>query len=100
MRDEDNRALILAAGRTLFERNPGGFTMASVCRETGLSRAKVRRHFPTKTDLIAQFADTNPRTEISSNTDVQTPAIYKVDGETVARAEPMPPLAPEPPPLV
>ena len=53
MQDADNRARILETARAVFARNPGGFTVASVCRETGLSRARLRRHFPTKNALIA-----------------------------------------------
>ena len=52
-----NHASILETARALFERNPGGFSVASVCRETGVSRARLRRHFPTKKDLIASLND-------------------------------------------
>jgi TPR repeat protein len=57
MRDGNNRALILETARALFERNPDGFTVASVCRETGLSRSRLRRHFPTKGVLVAALQE-------------------------------------------
>ena len=53
MRDGDNRALILATARALFERDPDGFTIASVCRESGLSRSQLRRLYSSKSILIA-----------------------------------------------
>ena len=53
MHDGSNRAFILTTARELFEKDPDAFTLASVCRLTGFSRAALRRHFPNKNALIA-----------------------------------------------
>ncbi|WP_328439841.1 TetR/AcrR family transcriptional regulator [Streptomyces sp. NBC_00444] len=55
---ERNRGRIVAAARTVFERDGLGGSMASVAREAGVGIATLFRHFRTKEDLIAAvFAD-------------------------------------------
>ena len=95
MQHGDNRALILDTARALFERNPGGFTLASVCRQTELSRAKLRRHFPTKNSLIAAI---HGETRIVAGK--QAPARLETKMETSGAQPPFPPLASELPPIV
>ena len=118
MQDGDNRALIFDTARTLFERNPDGFTIVSVCRETGLSRAKLRRHFPTKKSLIACIhakaeQDALPAAQleiksekIPSETDSaivaceQAPAPLETKSEASGSKTALAPLASELPPIV
>ncbi|MFJ8028581.1 TetR/AcrR family transcriptional regulator [Streptomyces sp. NPDC096311] len=55
---ERNRGRIIAAARTVFERDGLGASMASVAREAGVGIATLFRHFRAKEDLIAAvFAD-------------------------------------------
>lgn len=55
---ERNRGRIVAAARTVFERDGLGASMASVAREAGVGIATLFRHFRAKEDLIAAvFAD-------------------------------------------
>ncbi|MFC8095385.1 TetR/AcrR family transcriptional regulator [Streptomyces sp. NPDC057301] len=55
---ERNRGRIIAAARTVFERDGLGASMASVAREAGVGIATLFRHFGVKEDLIAAvFAD-------------------------------------------
>lgn len=47
------RAELLAAARSLILRDPEHFSVTALCKKTGLTRAKIRRHFPTKRALMA-----------------------------------------------
>lgn len=53
MDDAATRATALATARSLLLREGDKFTVASLCRETKLSRARLRRVFPTKAALTA-----------------------------------------------
>lgn len=44
---------LLRTARSLVFRDGSNFTLASLCKESGLSRAELRRIFPTKTALVA-----------------------------------------------
>src|SRR6185312_8412872 len=94
------RALILDAARTLFERNPDGFTVASVCRKTGLSRAKLRKHFSNKSALIACLKDTREQQQAPVEPCDQISIVHKVEGEAVIEAPSIPPTVLELPPIV
>ena len=98
MQDGDNRVLILDAARVLFERNPGGFTVASVCRQTGLSRARVRKHFATKSALVACLNGAAVKDEIAAS--AQEPVLTEARNETTALVQAAPPIVTELPPLV
>lgn len=56
----NTRAELLATARSLRSRDPGRFSVAALCRETGLSRSRVRRHFPTKSALMSALLDAAP----------------------------------------
>src|SRR5689334_9673547 len=100
MQDGDNRARILDAARRLFERNPGGFTVSSVCRETGLSRAKLRKHFPSKGALIASLKQAGEQSETQLETHAQSFVAPMAENEAVAQAPSILPIAVELPPIV
>ena len=53
MDDAAIRTTAIAKARSLMQREGEKFTVASLCQETGLSRAKLRRAFPTKARLIS-----------------------------------------------
>lgn len=53
MDDAVTRATAIAAARSLLIRDGDKFTVASVCKESGLNRTRMRRAFPTKATLIA-----------------------------------------------
>ena len=44
---------VLKTARSLVFRDGSNFTLASLCKESGLSRTQLRRIFPTKTALVA-----------------------------------------------
>ena len=119
----NSRALILTTARELFEKDPDAFTLASVCRLTGLSRTALRRHFPSKSALIADLnvsslpipeareqtagettaSDTisdlrSPTIETESATDEQSPALLELP--PFATHDEPPSVAMEPPPVV
>ncbi|AVH59454.1 MULTISPECIES: TetR/AcrR family transcriptional regulator [Streptomyces] len=55
---ERNRGRIIAAARTVFQREGLGASMASVAREAGVGIATIFRHFRIKENLVAAvFAD-------------------------------------------
>lgn len=53
MDQESARKDVLKTARSLVFRDGSNFTLASLCKESDLSRAQLRRIFPTKTALIA-----------------------------------------------
>jgi TPR repeat protein len=116
MQDGNSRALIVETARALFANNPGGFTLALVCRETGLSRARLRKHFPTKKALLACLDEALPQLPADppaagSNNAAsgfsdrisdceQALASLNTNTEGVARDHAIPPMAIELPPMV
>jgi AcrR family transcriptional regulator len=53
MDQESVRKDLLKTARSLLFRDGSNFTLASLCKESGLSRTELRRIFPTKSALIA-----------------------------------------------
>jgi TPR repeat protein len=53
MDQESVRKDLLKTARSLLFRDGSNFTLASLCKESGLSRTELRRIFPNKTALIA-----------------------------------------------
>jgi AcrR family transcriptional regulator len=52
MADDLPRLQIVEIARSLILKNGANFTMASLCIELGCTRPALRRHFPTKADLV------------------------------------------------
>jgi localization factor PodJL len=52
---------LLETARSLLLRDPEHFSVAALCRETGLSRAKMRQHFPNKAALMTELLKDEPR---------------------------------------
>lgn len=73
--DECNiQADLLETARALILKDPDRFSVAALCRETGLSRNKMRHYFPTKaalmTAMLEPAASENLRHEISGADDL------------------------------
>lgn len=73
--DECNiQADLLETARALILKDPDRFSVAALCRETGLSRNKMRQYFPTKaalmTALLEPSASENLQHEISGAEDL------------------------------
>lgn len=51
---------LLETARSLLLRDPDHFSVAALCRETGLSRAKMRQHFPNKAALMTALLKDEP----------------------------------------
>ena len=118
MQDRTDRALILETARAQFARNPRAFTLAQVCRETGLGRAKLRKHFPTKKILLACLPEATSRLpdritprqtdpseeaaihEVRIGVCERTPVLPEVKKESIARGQIVPPKMTELPPIV
>ena len=60
MNDQDARAKLMAAARFLILKGADHFSIAALCKETGLTREEMRRHFPTKASLIVAILDASP----------------------------------------
>ncbi|MET9388607.1 helix-turn-helix domain-containing protein [Streptomyces sp. NPDC002928] len=70
---ERNRGRIIAAARTVFQREGLGASMASVAREAGVGIATIFRHFRIKEDLVAAvFADRMDAYVIAVNEALET----------------------------
>ena len=54
------QADLLETARALFLRDPDQFSVAALCRETGLSRTKMRQHFSTKAELMTALLEKPP----------------------------------------
>jgi len=54
---------LLSVAHSLMSRDPRRFSVAALCRETGLSRSRVRRHFPTKNALTTALLSAAPAPE-------------------------------------
>lgn len=70
---------LLETARSLLLRDPDRFSVAALCRETGLSRAKMRQHFPNKAALMAALLKDEP--------DAPPPSREKNSGETAPTSE-------------
>jgi AcrR family transcriptional regulator len=55
---------LLEAARSLLLRDPDRFSVAALCRETGLSRAKMRQHFPNKAALMTALLKEEPEAPV------------------------------------
>lgn len=51
---------LVETARSLLLRDPDRFSVAALCRETGLSRAKMRQHFPNKAALMTALLKDEP----------------------------------------
>ena len=118
MQDGNDRALILETARTLMANNPDGFTLARVCRDTGISRARLRKHFSTKKILLASLTEIPPQlpavvappatgsNNAASGLDdrisacEQALALLNTKTENIARDHAVPPIARDLPPIV
>lgn len=75
---------LLETARSLILRDPDRFSVAALCRETGLSRAKMRQYFPNKAALMTALLEQEPDAHIS---DADEPDADEVSGEARAPAE-------------
>lgn len=51
---------LLETARSLLLKDPDRFSVAALCRETGLSRAQMRQHFPNKAALMTALLKDQP----------------------------------------
>lgn len=56
------QANLLETARSLILSDPDRFSIAALCRETGLSRNKLRQYFPTKAALMTALLEEDPGT--------------------------------------
>jgi AcrR family transcriptional regulator len=59
---QGTREMLIATARSLIVNDFDHFSVAAVCRETGLSRSKVRSHFSTKASLVGAVFGEGPPT--------------------------------------
>jgi AcrR family transcriptional regulator len=60
MNESNIQADLLETARSLILRDPDRFSVAALCRETGLSRNKMRQYFPTKAALMTALLEKEP----------------------------------------
>lgn len=51
------RREMLEAARTFILKDPDHFSIAALCRETGIRKSQLRTHFPTKHDLMSALVE-------------------------------------------
>ncbi|MES2253407.1 MAG: tetratricopeptide repeat protein [Pseudomonadota bacterium] len=85
--DECNiQADLLETARALILKDPDRFSVAALCRETGLSRNRMRQYFPTKaalmTALLEPSASENLQDEISGAEDLPEDSVPAITNES------------------
>lgn len=60
MTASEMQANLLETARSLILSDPDRFSVAALCRETGLSRNKMRQYFPTKAALMTALLEEEP----------------------------------------
>ncbi|MEO8896617.1 MAG: tetratricopeptide repeat protein [Rhizomicrobium sp.] len=77
---------MLETARALILKDPDRFSVAALCRETGLSRNKMRQYFPTKaalmTALLEPAASQNLQDEIPDADDLTEDAAPAITNES------------------
>ncbi len=66
MNESNIQADLLETARSLILRDPDGFSVAALCRETGLSRSKMRQYFPTKAALMTALLEQDQSDDLST----------------------------------
>lgn len=51
------RQELLEAARTFILKDPDHFSIAALCRQTGIRKSQLRAHFPTKNDLMSALVE-------------------------------------------
>ena len=83
MKDADTRTTAITAARSLLLREGKLFTLASLCKEIGVSRARLRRSFPTKSTLLAAVLnDTHEEPERAQTSADPIPSVNHHSGIT------------------
>lgn len=83
MTASEMQANLLETARSLILSDPDRFSVAALCRETGLSRNKLRQYFPTKaalmTALLEEDPDTAPMDDVSEPEDSHDEDIHDAE---------------------